>query len=370
VSSRIVLWIVVAAAVVALAAIVVFPFVRGRQGQSQIAPAPSAAGPWYEILFTTPKYPDRAADHHGGLDERLVALIDATQRTLDVASYDFDLQNVAQAMARAKGRGVTVRMVTDTDTVNQKDKDVQAALKTVRDAGIQIVDDKRGPIMHHKFAVSDGTSVLVGSWNFTVGDTYRLNNNTAVLRSPELAANFTNEFEKMFVRHQFGPTKSKDKPHPVVTIAGAKVETYFASEEDPTQRIVTAIREARSKVDFLAFSFTHDAIADAMLERAGAGVKVRGVFETTGSDTRFSEYNRLKQAGVEVYRDGNPYVMHHKVIVIDDHLTLFGSFNYSDNAAEDNDENLLVVDDPLFAQPFGLEVGRMISLAQSPIKTK
>src|SRR6266542_6723669 len=141
VSSRIVLWIVVAAAVVALAAIVVFPFVRGRQGQSQIAPAPSAAGPWYEILFTTPKYPDRAADHHGGLDERLVALIDATQRTVDVASYDFDLQNVAQAMARAKGRGVTVRMVTDTDTVNQKDKDVQAALKTVRDAGIQIVDD-------------------------------------------------------------------------------------------------------------------------------------------------------------------------------------------------------------------------------------
>lgn len=369
-SSRVILWLVVAIAVVALAAIVVFPFVRGRQARTQVAPAPSTAGPWYEILFTTPKYPDRAADHHGGLDERLVSLIDATQKTLDVAIYDFDLQSVAQAMARAKGRGVVVRMVTDTDTVNQKDANVQAALKIVRDTGIPIVDDQRRPIMHHKFAVSDGVTLLVGSWNFTVGDTYRLNNNTAVLRSPELAANFTNEFEKMFTRHQFGPTKAKDKPHPVVTIAGARVETYFASEEDPSDRIVAAIREAQAKVDFLAFSFTQDAIGDAMLERSRAGVKVRGVFETTGSDTRFSEYGRLQAAGIEVYKDGNPYVMHHKVIVIDDHLTLFGSFNYSDNAAQDNDENLLVVDDPLFAQPFGAEVNRMIALAQNPIRSR
>ena len=369
-STRVALWIVVSLAVVTLAAMVAFPFLRGRRAQGQTAAAVSSAGPWYEIWFTTPRYPDRAADHHGGLDERLVTLVDSTRKTLDVAIYDFDLPDVAQAMGRAKGRGVAVRMVTDSDTAGQKDKDVRAALKTVSDAGIEIVEDKRGPIMHHKFVVSDGVSVLVGSWNFTVGDTYRLNNNTAVLRSPELAANFTNEFEKMFLRHQFGPTKSKDKPHPVVTIAGAKVETYFASEEDPSERIVGAIREARSKVDFLAFSFTQDAIADAMLERARAGVKVRGVFETTGSDTRFSEYNRLKQQGVEVYRDGNPYAMHHKVIVIDDHLTLFGSFNYSDNAAEENDEDLLVVDDPLFALPFGLEVGRMIALAQSPIKSR
>ena len=369
-SSRVLLWLVVAIAVVALAAIVLFPFLRARQAGSQLPAAPSTAGPWYEILFTSPRYPDRAADHHGGIDERLVSLIDATQKTLDVAIYDFDLQNVAQAMTRAKSRGVVVRMVTDTDTVNQKDANVQAALKIVRDAGIAIVDDQRRPIMHHKFVVSDGVAVLVGSWNFTVGDTYRLNNNTAVLRSPELAANFANEFEKMFTRRQFGPTKPKDKPHPVVTIAGARVETYFASEEDPSPRIVAAIREARSKVDFLAFSFTHDAIADAMLERSRAGVKVRGVFETTGSDTRFSEFGRLQAAGVEVYKDGSPYAMHHKVIVIDDHLTLFGSFNFSDNAADDNDENLLIVDDPVFAQPFTAEFTRMLTLAQNPIRSR
>ena len=369
-SSRTLLILVLAVAAIALALILALPIIRSRQGRATLPPAPTTAGPWYELHFTTPIYPDRAETRRGGLDERLVGLIDATQKTLDVAIYDFDLQNAAQAMARARQRGVTVRVVTDTDTINQRDAAVQAALKVVRDAGVPVVDDQRRAIMHHKFVVSDGVTVLTGSWNFTVGDTYRLNNNIAILRSPELAANYANEFEKMFGRRQFGPTKPKDKPHPAVTLAGARVETYFAAQEDPTARIVSAIREARSKVDFLAFSFTHDEIGAAMEERHRAGVKVRGVFENTGSETRFSEYGRLKAAGAEVYQDGNPYVMHHKVIVVDDHVVIFGSFNFSENAADDNDENLLVVDDPVFANAFSAEVNRMVALAQSPIRAR
>ena len=44
--------------------------------------------------------------------------------------------------------------------------------------------------------------------------------------------------------------------------------------------------------------------------------------------------------------------MHHKVFVVDDRYTVFGSFNFSDNADRSNDENLLIVDDPGFAQAF------------------
>ncbi|MGI8422998.1 MAG: phospholipase D-like domain-containing protein [Chloroflexota bacterium] len=369
-SRRTALWLALALTAIALALMVAVPIIRSRQALATRAPAPAAAGPWYELYFTSPHYPDRAEHRKGGVDEKLVALIDATQKTLDMAIYDFDLQNVARAMARAHARGVTVRMVTDTDTLTQKDAAVQAALTTVKEAGIPVVDDQRRAIMHHKFVVSDSVAVLTGSWNFTTGDTYRLNNSVAIMRSTELAANYANEFEKMFTRRQFGPTKAKDKPHPIVTLAGARVETYFASQEDPTLRIAGAIREAKSKVDFLAFSFTHDAIGTALVERQAGGVKVRGVFETTGAGTRFSEYTRLKDAGAEVYKDGNPYVMHHKVIVVDDHLVFFGSFNFSNNAAEDNDENLLVVDDPVVASAFSAEVNRMIALAQSPIRAR
>jgi phosphatidylserine/phosphatidylglycerophosphate/cardiolipin synthase-like enzyme len=367
VSARVILAIVVVLALLALGAIVLWPFIGRRQAGPGPGGAPQTTSDWYELAFTTPVYPDRRENHKGGLDEKLVALIDTSRRTLDVAAYDFDLQNVAQAMARAKQRGVTVRMVTDTDTIeNTRDAEIQAALKTVRDAGIPIVDDQRRPIMHHKFAVVDNAVVLTGSWNFTAGDTYRLNNHAIILRSPEIAANFTNEFEKMHVRRQFGPTKPKDIPNPVVNIGGARVETIFASEHDPSGRIVEVIRGARQRVDFLAFSFTHDGIGSAMLDRAKGGVKVRGVFENTGSETRFSEFGRMKEAKLEVYQDGNPYVMHHKVIVVDGRYTVFGSYNFSANASDDNDENCLIVDDPKLAAAFLAEVDRMVALAKNP----
>ena len=258
----------------------------------------AAAAEWYEIYFTQPRYPDRPENHSGGIDERLVAFMGTAQRSLDVAIYDFDLQNVAEAMAGARGRGVTVRMVTDSDTLENKDPAIQRAIGIVRRASIPIVEDKRSPIMHHKFAVVDGQAVLTGSWNFTTGDTYRLNNNAVIMRLPQVAANFTGEFEKMFVQRKFGPNKAEGVPYPRVAVGDATVETHFASEDDPSVRLREVILASRTRVDFLAFSFTHDAMGQAVTQRGRAGARVRGVFENTGSETRYSEFGPMKAAGL------------------------------------------------------------------------
>lgn len=364
-SPRAALIAVVLIAVVAAVAIVAGPLLRSRTAPTAIAPSD-----WYDIYFTTPVYPYRPENRRGGIDERLVALVDSAQRTLDVATYEFDLLNVAQAMARAKARGVAVRMVTDSDTLEReaptsRDAETREALRVVRAAGIPIVADERRAIMHHKFAVVDRQRVLTGSWNFTIGDTYRLNNNVVIFRIPQLAANFSAEFEKMFTQQKFGPTKPKDIPFPQLTVEGTLIETYFASEIDPSDRLVELLHSSRERIDFLAFSFTQDALGAAILDRARAGVKVRGVFERTGSETRFSEFGPLKEAGLDVYQDANPYIMHHKVIVVDGRITVFGSFNFSNNAAEDNDENLLIVHSPEFARAFLAEVDRVIAAAES-----
>src|SRR3954452_12516767 len=51
-------------------------------------------GAWYDIAFSSPAYPDDRSKHHGGLEDRLIALMDRSQQTMDVAVYEFDLQNV------------------------------------------------------------------------------------------------------------------------------------------------------------------------------------------------------------------------------------------------------------------------------------
>lgn len=377
-------WLIVGLVVLAVAVVAVFLLLRRPTPVAAPAPGPSAppvgspvaspagspvaGGPW-EVAFTAPILPpdNDPAQHRGGLDVRLVALMDRATRTLDVADYDFDLADVADAMARASQRGARVRMVTDSDTLdNTKDADVQAAFKSLRDRNIPIVPDNRPPIMHNKFTVVDGEWVEMGSWNYTDGDTYHLNNNLAIFHSRELADNYTAEFEKMFVQKKFGPNKPKGVPHPSIQLGGLKMENYFAAEDGVAGHIIEKINQAQRTIHFLAFSYTHDGMGGAMIAKKQAGLEVQGVFETTGSNTPFSEYGKMKQAGLDVHQDGNPYVMHHKVILVDDHVTMFGSFNFSDNADTANDENLLIVDDPTFTAQFEQEFQRVLAMAKNP----
>ena len=332
------------------------------------ASSPAAAkSDLYEVYFTTPVYPDKPENHHGGIDEKFVAYVDAATKTLDIAVYEFDLENVARAIAQAKARGVAVRMVTDSDTVNAtRDDATQKALKIIRDAGITIVPDERGAIMHHKFTVRDGETVWTGSWNYTVGDSYRLNNNAQWLRSSELARLYTAEFERMFTERKFGPSKGKAPPPPPIQVGPLQVQVVFAPGNGVARVISERIVQARTEIRFLAFSFTSDPIGKAMMDRAAAGVSVQGVFEKTGSETRFSEYGKMRSARLDVYQDGNPYPLHHKVILLDRKTTATGSFNFSDSADQDNDENCLIVDDPDFASAYLAEYERMLALARQP----
>jgi phosphatidylserine/phosphatidylglycerophosphate/cardiolipin synthase-like enzyme len=358
------LWVAVALLLI-LAIVLALAVLYETRSAPPAPPAkPAATSSWYQLHFTTPTYPDRPENHRGGIDERLVAFVDSAQRSVDAAVYDFDLANVASALARAKQRGVTVRFVTDTDTWTSDNAEVQAALRIVRQAEIPVVDDQRGAIMHHKFMVVDGRRVWTGSWNWTIGDTYRLNNHAVEIDSPELAANYAGEFERMFAQRQFGGGKRAGASAPRLTVGGVPVESYFAPKDSITPRIVERVTAAASSVQFLAFSFTDDKIGEAMIARHASGVAVRGVFETTGSQTRFSEFGRMRAAGLEVYTDGSPYAMHHKLIVLDGRTSIFGSFNFSSNAAEDNDENILFVEDPTLALAFLGEIERVVAPAK------
>ena len=323
------------------------------------------SGPWYELTLTTPRFPAGNVTG-GGLDERLVALVNRAHRTLDVAIYEFNLRNVAEAMARAADRGVRVRMVTDSDTVADRDPATQAALGVVRAAGIPIVPDGRRGLMHHKFMVVDGEWVQTGSANYTDREAYRNNNNAIIIHSRSLAANYTAEFEKMFAG-QFGGAKPRGVPNPVVSLAGSRVENYFSPTDRAGSHVVRWMSAARQRVRFLAFSFTLDALGDTALQRARSGVEVGGVFESSGVANDFSEFRRLKEAGLDVLLDGNPWNLHHKVIVIDDRVTIFGSFNFSSNADRENDENLLIVEDVGLARSFEEEYQRVRALALDPV---
>ncbi len=361
---------VVAVALVVLlvvaVALVVLRYTPSSPASSPTTTPTSTAAGWYEVAFTSPKYPDNPADHTGGLDTKLAAFIDTASASVDMAIYQLDLENVTQAVINAKGRGAVARVVTDIDIL--EDVKENPSFKRLQAEGITVVAGNPNAIMHDKFVVVDGKATWTGSWNFTVNDTYRYNNNGILVRSPDLARNYTATFEKMWRDQRFGPSRKPGGTTPALSINGTTVESYFAPEDGVAAKIVARLKNAATSIDFMAFSFTDDQIGRTVRDRAAAGARVRGVFETTGSETRFSEFGAMKAAGLDVLQDGNPYLMHHKVFIVDGRTVIVGSFNFSQNAEESNDENLLIIDDQSLAAQFTAEFERVYAQAKNPPK--
>lgn len=318
-----------------------------------------------QIYFTQPRYPDREENHTGGLDLVLAGDIAQAQASVDVAAYELDLDTVAQALLDAHQRGVFVRLVTDSDNVDE-----QAVRQLVR-AGVPVIEDERAAIMHNKFVVIDRSVVWTGSWNLTTNGAYRNDNNAVRILSHAVAENYETEFEEMFVEGLFGPSSPANTPHSTQRIMNQDssemfvLETLFGPEDNVADRILQAVEDAQESIRFMAFSFTDDRLAEAMEEQARMGLVVQGVFEKRGADSEYSEYGRFSRARppLDVLVDGNPYFMHHKVLILDDETVILGSFNFTKSANESNDENVLILHDPGFAARFRAEFERVYTQA-------
>lgn len=315
-------------------------------------------GSWFELYFTDPSSP-LASQRTGGLDGPLVEAIDSARLTLDVAIYSLSLNSVRSALIRAHNRGVRVRMVMESDNMDRADP------QAIQDAGIPILGDRREGLMHNKFVVIDGYEVWTGSANFTDSGAYDDNNFILRIRSMKMAENFTKEFEEMFAEDKFGDNTAAETPHPRLTIDGTEVETYFSPDDGVQARVVEIVNAAQESIYFMAFSFTSDLIGQAIRARAEDGVTVAGVMDNEQVQSNVgTEYDPFRHAGLDVYRDGNPAQMHHKVIVVDERIVILGSYNFTNAAEVRNDETLLVIHSPQIAAQFIEEFKRVYAQAE------
>nr|BCX01241.1 MAG: phospholipase [Bacteroidota bacterium] len=320
-------------------------------------------GSWFTVFFTRPRYPDRPEGRHGGLDEVFVADLDRAQHSIDIAVFDLDLPRVVEALLRAHRRGVRLRLVLDAE--NLSDPRMARAVQALQQAGIPIRWDEREAFMHNKFAILDGRVLWTGSWNMTENDTYRNNNNMLRVSIPELVANYVRRFEHLF-EGRMGQEAPRDTPYPVVTLSGpVRIETYFSPGGGAAQAIEDRLSRARERIYVMAFAFTADAQARLLIEKHRQGLLVRGVFESRNVQGSGSDFARLRRAGLDVREDTNPYIMHHKVYVIDGRIVITGSYNFTASAERANDENLLIIEDPELARYYEEEFARLYEQAQA-----
>ena len=330
------------------------PTAARPESTSPAAPIPTVGSGADGDSFLRVFFSDPLTGRGRGPDDELEEAINRAQRTVDVAIYNISLENIAGALIAAHARGVQVRMVMESEAMNRN------VPTTLAEAGIPIVGDRREGLMHNKFTIIDGQEVWTGSMNYASTSAYSDFNNLVQIRSAEAAQDYTVEFEEMFLDDLFGPDTRARTPYPNIVVGGAPVEVYFSPDDGVSERIEEEIQTAQNSINVLAYSFTSDPLAEAMLQKHDEGVAVRIVFDQSQVETNTGgEYENLRRAGLDIKMDGINGLMHHKVIIIDGKTVITGSYNFSASAERSNDENIIIIRSETLAQEFLLEFNKV-----------
>jgi len=320
--------------------------------------------PWFELYFIDPTSPF-AQREVGGVDDLVSASIIAAKQSVDVALRALSLESITKALITVTRRGVPVRVVTDTDSLTGRSN-----FQALRDSGILVIDDQQPGIMNDKFIVIDHSQVWTGSVDYNISGVFREYNAVIRVSSPEIAADYTKEFDEMFVNNQFGRLVVPETPYSSVTIQGTKVDVLFSPDDLVVDRLSALLGGAQQSIYFLAYSFGSNDLGNIIRQKAAQGVVVGGVLESDqvsseqANPTQVEELNLFRKAGLDIRLDGKPEIMNHKIMIIDGRIVVMGSYDFTNRAENENDENVLIIYDEKTAQKFMEEFQRVQSRAQ------
>jgi phosphatidylserine/phosphatidylglycerophosphate/cardiolipin synthase-like enzyme len=133
---------------------------------------------------------------------------------------------------------------------------------------------------------------------------------------------------------------------------GVAVAVCFAPEENCAAFAVPAIDNAESEILVSAYGLTTGSgIVEALIRAKQRGIDVRLIADKTAPCGRSSGIEPLAAAGIPIWIDDQARIAHEKAMVIDEAVTLMGSYNWTRGAAA-NSEDLNLISSPAVAADY------------------
>jgi competence ComEA-like helix-hairpin-helix protein len=260
-------------------------------------------------------------------------------------------------------------------------------------------------LMHHKFVVVDGRTLIVTSANFTTSDIYgdftaadsRGNaNNLLKIESSQLADLFTEEFNIMWgdgpggkpdslfgIKKSFRPAQQVTLGDTIITVQFSPTSATQLWSQSSNGLIGKTLSTAAKTVNMALFVFSEQRLANILDTEHQKGVQIRTLIEPGFAYRYYSEgldmmgvalsdkcryeannhpwQDAIATVGVPQLLKGD--VLHHKFGVVDGQMVITGSHNWSEAANTHNDETLLVINSPMVAAHFEREFERLYTQA-------
>ena len=139
-------------------------------------------------------------------------------------------------------------------------------------------------------------------------------------------------------------------------------ESYFFPNGANEKYVVNMLRTCKKSLDIAIYSFTLESIALALIEVHNRGIPVRVICDNECERKSTSKIKKLASVGIVCKTDNCSYYMHHKFAVIDASVIITGSFNWSTQAVNHNQENILFFENKYLAEKYLEQFNKLWSL--------
>ncbi len=150
--------------------------------------------------------------------------------------------------------------------------------------------------------------------------------------------------------------KSSPSPTPKIITADPPqdLETCFSPDMPCREKLIQFILNTKSSLDIAIYDLTDRYIADAIVKitTKNPPCLVRIVVDQIQSGKSYSQVSFLQSKGITIKPGKQSKLMHNKFMIQDDKMIETGSFNYSVNASESNQENQVYLANPTIVSAY------------------
>jgi phosphatidylserine/phosphatidylglycerophosphate/cardiolipin synthase-like enzyme len=126
-------------------------------------------------------------------DVKLVKFIKTAEKSIDVAVYDINLDQVVHELLAASKR-IPVRIIAD----RRQAKGDHSLVPLMIKAGANLRYGRQRGVMHNKFIIIDGKIMETGSFNYTNNASKNNNENQLYIANPAVVDRYKKRFEEMW----------------------------------------------------------------------------------------------------------------------------------------------------------------------------
>lgn len=148
----------------------------------------------------------------------------------------------------------------------------------------------------------------------------------------------------------------------------APVEVLFTrSSASVGKSVEQFLRAARTSIEAALYRLSQPRLARAIHDAARRGVRVRVILDRQKYELTPATQRLLAQLEIPYRlmsgRRGHYAKMHHKFAVVDGHVALTGSYNWTEESEENNYEGLAIIRDPVQVARFAREFEALWAIA-------